>query len=237
MWIRRIRYWLRSGQHEESLRAEMDAHISERADELREEGLGEAEARAKARREFGNIGSKQEESREIWIARLWWDLWQDLRYAVRLLAKSAGFTAVAVLSLALGIGANTAIYSVIHAVMLRLLPVANPRELVSITLDGSHLTNPLWEEIRDSQDALAGVLASSDERFDLADGGESRYANGVWVSGDYFRMLGVTALRGRLLNAGDDQHGCGADGPVAVAAFLPARRAARLDPATVLGEE
>ncbi len=144
-------------------------------------------------------------------------LLQDIRYALRQFGKAPGFTAVAVLTLALGIGANTAIFSILNAVLLRSLPVEKPNNLVQIKqgTEGD-LTNPIWEQIRDHQQAFSGMLAFALERFDLADGGESHFAEGLWVSGDFFRVLGVTAARGRVFGIQDDQHGGGPSGPVVV---------------------
>lgn len=141
----------------------------------------------------------------------------DVRYALRSLRASPGFAAVAILSLGLAIGANTAIFSLIDAVMLRSLPVSRPEELVRVTTparSGSlgegadNFTNPLWEAIRDQEDVFAGAFATVDERFDLARGGESRPASGAWVSGGYFSTLGVRPAAGRLLAPADDYRGC-----------------------------
>src|ERR1700751_4023270 len=98
---------------------------------------------------------------------------QDIRYALRTLRASPGFDAVAILSLALGIGANTAIFSLIDAVMLKYLPVRRPEELLQIggKADTS-FTNPIWEQLRDSQDIFSGILAYGTPRFNLATGGE-----------------------------------------------------------------
>jgi predicted permease len=135
---------------------------------------------------------------------------QDLRYAVRALRTSPAFTAVAVLSLALGIGANTAIFSLIDAVMLKYLPVSHPEELVQVTMgqQGGMFTNPIWEQLRDRQDVFSGVLAYGTTRFNLTAGGESRYAQGNWASGDFFSTLGVRAVLGRTFTAADDRRGC-----------------------------
>src|SRR5215469_11549499 len=113
--------------------------------------------------------------------------WQDLRYGGRLLRLNPGFAAIAVLSLALGIGANTAIFQLLDAVRLRTLPVKNPQELAVVRIDQRHwssgeftnaysdLTNPLWEQIRDHQEAFSGIFAWGPDRFNLATGGEARY--------------------------------------------------------------
>ena len=143
-------------------------------------------------------------------------LLQDLRYGLRVLAKKPGFTAMAVLTLALGIGANTAIFSLIDTVMLRSLPVEKPEELVQLRLynpawgkDGSPIfTNPLWEQVRDQQDVFSGAFAWGGGSFDLARGGAVQNANGLFVSGGYFTTLGVRAAAGRLLGPADDRRGC-----------------------------
>src|SRR5271156_6144966 len=105
---------------------------------------------------------------------------QDLRYALRALRSSPAFAAVAILSLALGIGANTAIFSLIDSVMLKPLPVAHPEELLQVTTVLYHdaFSNPLWEQIRDRQDVFSRVFAFSLSRYDLSQGGEAHYALG-----------------------------------------------------------
>jgi predicted permease len=166
----------------------------------------------------------QEASRAVWIWPFLETLAQDIRYALRTLRASPGFAATAVLSLALGIGANTAIFSILNAVMLRSLPVEDPQRLVQLGSPRSDptrplrvsFTNPIWEQVRDHQQTFSGTLAFSTDRFDLAAGGESHFAAGLWVSGDYFRVLGVPAMRGRVFTPDDDLHGGGHAGPVAV---------------------
>jgi putative ABC transport system permease protein len=137
--------------------------------------------------------------------------WQDLRYALRSLRRSPGFAAAAILSLALGIGANTAIFSLIDALMLQSLPVRHPEELLQV-MQGNHsyaaFSNPTWEHLRDRQDVFSGIFAYGRWDFDLATGGEARQVNGQYVSGQYFDTLGVRSAIGRTLTATDDKHGC-----------------------------
>jgi predicted permease len=130
MWIRRLRYWIESARRSEALREEMELHVAERAAELQAEGMTAERARAEARRRFGNVGLKREESREIWMTRFLSELGQDIRYGCRTMAANKVFSALAVLSLALGIGANTTIYSFMESILLRSLPVADPESLV-----------------------------------------------------------------------------------------------------------
>src|SRR5581483_9911229 len=106
MWTRRLRYWIESARRSESLRQEMDLHLAATAAELEADGMTPGHARAEARRRFGNVALKQEESREIWMTRFLSELWQDLRYGCRTMIANKPFSALAILSLALGIGAN-----------------------------------------------------------------------------------------------------------------------------------
>jgi putative ABC transport system permease protein len=134
---------------------------------------------------------------------------QDVRYAFRALRSSPGFTAVAILSLALGIGANTAIFSLIDSVILKTLPVAHPEQLLQVTMGKTAtFTNPIWEQIRDRQNVFSGIFAYGGARFNLSKGGEARYAQGDYASGQFFDTLGLHALIGRTFNTADDQRGC-----------------------------
>jgi putative ABC transport system permease protein len=158
-------------------------------------------------------------------------LWQDLRYGARLLRLNPGFTAVAVLSLALGVGANTSIFQLLDAVRLRTLPVNNPRELAIVRIANlrgstgrhqgrySQITNPMWEQIRDHQQGFSSIFAWAADSFNLAPAGEARYAQGIYVSGDFFKVLDLQPLLGRLLTSEDDRRGCGAPGAVISYAF------------------
>ena len=135
-------------------------------------------------------------------------MWMDVRYAFRMMRKSPGFTAVAVLSLALGIGATTAIFSVMDALMLRPLPITDPQQLVSVgRTGGGFFSYKMWKQIRDQQDVLSDMFAYMQTTFALANRGEKQSIPGIYVSGDYFNTLGVSAIRGRTLLPSDDQRG------------------------------
>lgn len=142
---------------------------------------------------------------------------QDVRYALRGFRQSRTLTAAAILSLALGIGANSAIFSILDAVLLRYLPVERPDELRQIRLGKrASFTYPIFEELSRRQDMFRGVFAWTGARFNIAEGGESRYLEGFMASGQVFETLGVRAQRGRLFDGSDDQRRGGAAGPVAV---------------------
>ena len=189
------------------------------------------EARWVALRKFGNPTRIKETVHEMNTIGVVETFWQDVRYGVRLLRLNPGFTVVAIASLALGIGANTAIFQLFDAVRLRLLPVSNPQELAevhiadmsasrgSIANEYLPLTNVLWERIRDRQQVMSGIFAWSPQTFNLSSSGETRYAHGIWVSGDYFHVLGVPPILGRVLTAEDDRRGCGSPGVVISYAF------------------
>jgi putative ABC transport system permease protein len=156
---------------------------------------------------------------------------QDLRYGVRQLRQNLAFGLVAVLSLALGIGANSAIFQLIDVIRLRTLPVQKPKELVSIDFPSeayrsgwfstrsARLTYGQWEQIRAQQQAFTGVLAWSAVRFNLNSGGEAHYAEGLYVSGEFFRHLGVVPVLGHTFTAQDDSPACGNPGAVLSYAF------------------
>src|SRR5215470_3442294 len=157
---------------------------------------------------------------------------RDLRYAIRQLWQSPGFAIVAILSLALGIGANTAIFQLLDAVRLRLLPVKSPEQLVSVRInndsDGrtgnflsnrADLTSGIWNLLREQQQGFSSVAAWSPQQHNLGQGGEARNANVLMVSGEFFPMLGLQPVIGRLLAPSDDYRGCGTQGAVISYAF------------------
>jgi putative ABC transport system permease protein len=147
------------------------------------------------------------------------NLLKDMRHGLRLLLLNPGFAIVAILSLALGIGANTAIFQLLDAVRLRALPVQHPEQLATVRISpfsGSgafysnyaDITNPQWEQIRARQQGFSGMFAWNPDKLNLAHGGEIRLASVLWVSGEFFDVLGVKPEAGRLLNASDDRRGC-----------------------------
>jgi putative ABC transport system permease protein len=152
------------------------------------------------------------------------NLWRDLRHAFRHLRLSPGFTIVAVLTLALGIGANTAIFQLIDSIRLRTIPVKDPQELGTVRIADRHwgsgnfsgqysqLTFPMWEQIEKRQEGFSAIAAWGEQSFNLANGGEVHFAKGIWISGDFFRVLGMHPFLGRLLSDADDRPGCPASG-------------------------
>ncbi|HEY0875194.1 MAG TPA: ABC transporter permease [Vicinamibacterales bacterium] len=145
----------------------------------------------------------------------------DLRDAFRALRATPIVTTVAVLSLALGIGANTAIFSILNSLLLKALPVADPQELAVVSMGPtrSSWTNPQWEQIRAREDLFDGGFVFSTTRFNLAQGGRTDAVNGLWASGRFFEVLGVQPILGRTFTAIDDRRGGGPDGPVAVISY------------------
>src|SRR5579863_4336197 len=147
----------------DDLSAEMREHLEEKTDELIANGMSKKEASAAARRQFGNITLIENDGREVWRCPSIESFLADVRYALRTLGKSPGFAATAIITLALGIGANTAIFMLLDAIRLRSLPVQDPQELAEVRItDSGHqgmglnqqygeLTRPLWQQIRDHQ--------------------------------------------------------------------------------------
>lgn len=216
---------------------ELSQHLRDRYESLRSNGTNEEEAEREivAELEGRDLESDLGEIEERWREPVafgspkrgytWSGLWQDLRYAVRALRLNPGFTRVCVLSLALGIGANTAIFQLIDAVRMRSLPVEHPEELAVIRptdfhVTGRHrghygyVTNQMWEQIRAHQEGFSGVFAFGNDDFNLATRGQVRYAQGLWVSGEFFDVLGVQPVLGQLFHRPDDRPGCGAPGAV-----------------------
>src|SRR5207249_5137418 len=161
---------------------------------------------------------------------------QDLRYGMRILRRNPTFALVAILALALGTGANAAIFQLVNALRLRSLPVEKPHELVSIGIDQhtkgrvgraypgrSIFTEPLWQEIRSQQQAFASLIAWGNGIWDLSGGGEAVLAFGFYVSGSFFDALGVHPQIGRLFTEQDDHKGCGSPGVVLSHGFWQAR--------------
>jgi len=158
-------------------------------------------------------------------------LFQDLRFGLRQLRLNPLFALVAVLSLALGVGANTAVFQLIDAIRLQQLPVLNPKDLALLDFPrnaqrsgnwstrSARFTYALWDEIRHRQDSFSDIMAWSATRFNLAPAGEARYAEGLFVSATFFSLLGAQPELGRTFSAADDVLGCGSPGAVLSYAF------------------
>jgi putative ABC transport system permease protein len=149
-----------------------------------------------------------------------------VRSALRVFVRNPGFSFVVVATLALGIGANTALFELLDAVLLQSLPVRNPQELAQVRLvDGDKargdfsgpypmVTNPIWEKLREDHPGFSGIAAWHDVGFSRDAGGDARFVNGLYVSGEFFRVLGVRPIAGRVFTAEDDRPGCGLPGAV-----------------------
>jgi len=193
-------------RREEELERELRSHLEAEADER-----GDSHA---ARRAFGNVTQVQEEVREAW-GWMWLErLRQDVGYALRGMRRSPGFTATAVLSLALGIGANTAIFSLIDALMLRWLPVRDPQELVQmkIRLAGASSASesfsyPIIRALADQKETFSGVCGFSGGGTTVGPPGAVTRASAATVTGAYYETLDLNPLVGRLLRREDDEKG------------------------------
>src|SRR5262245_59543556 len=195
---------------ERELQEEIDAHLEMETQEKIADGLSREEARYAAHRALGSVALATEDSRAWWGFGRLEELLQHLRYGARRLMKKPGFTFVAVLTLGLGIGANTAIFSLVNTVLLRPLPIAQPEQVVTLNngLPG-RASFPLmgyveYKEYRDRNQSLVGLAAFSAAPVSLSSNGINE---GVWsyhVTGNYFSLLGVGASLGRVITPEDD---------------------------------
>jgi predicted permease len=207
---------LRKNRIEQEMEEELCFHIRMRALENIERGMEPDEAEREARRRFGNVGRIKDLGRDIKGGGFMETLLQDLRYGARVLMKQPGFTLIIALTLALGIGANTAMFSLLDAMLLRPLPgVADGERIVqirSIIIDAGewfgNLTYPDYRDYRDQNSTFAGIAAESEQLFHFGMVGTDKIAErvkGALVSGNYFDLFGVRAAQGRLLQASDDE--------------------------------
>ncbi|MGH9402474.1 MAG: ABC transporter permease, partial [Terriglobia bacterium] len=221
----------RKTRSERDLDEELRTHLEMLAEENARKGMSPEEAHYAARREFGGVAQTKEKYRDQRGIAFVEMLVQDIRYGLRQLRRNPGFTAVAVITLALGIGANTAIFSLIDAVMLRSMPVRDPSQLVLFRWKAHHAprtndysmfgdcpggiggTNPsdcsfpvlVFEKIRSETKMFSGVTAfAGPTQLDVSGNGPPSIAHGAAVSGDYFSTLGVRAAMGRTIIPGDD---------------------------------
>jgi predicted permease len=216
----------------EDLEQDIRAHIEMETQDNIARGMPPEEARYAAVRKFGNVTRVQENVREVWSFVWLEQLWQDMWFGLRMLRKSPAFTAVAVLTLAFGIGANTAIFSLIDAVMLRSLPVKNPAQLVLLKWNarkapnihgmmssgdcpmdmgeggfnptGCSFSEPIYREIAETNIFSGTAAFANTGRLDLTGNGLASVINGQLVSGDFFHTMGLKSALGRLLDASDD---------------------------------
>jgi predicted permease len=238
---RRLRMLVHRRQFDADIGEEVRLHLEMREQQQIKAGMTADEARYAALRRFGNPTLLAEKSHTAWGWRWFEELVQDAAYGLRLLRRNPSFTAVAVLTLALGIGANTAIFSLIDAVMLKMLPVEKPEQLVllnwvapgwpymihSLTGDSNRdksgrststsFSYPIFEDIRAHAPAFSGVLAFADAgRVNVGVSGEAAVAQGQLVSGAFFSTLGVPASIGRTITPADDEQGAS---PVATISY------------------
>jgi predicted permease len=217
-FLRRVNALVRQGGIDRDLDQEIAAHLAEAEEEYVRRGLQPAHARRAALRDFGGITHTKERHRDVrsfvWIE----DAGRDLRYGARLLLRNPSFTAAVVCALALGIGANTALFSVMDAMMFRMLPVPRADEIVRVR---TALSYPAFRTIRDRTQTLAGMSAFSIFPASIRIDEDAEQAVAQMVSGNFYAMLGVNAAAGRLLSPDDDRipGAGGRDGPVAVISY------------------
>jgi predicted permease len=213
--MRRILNWFRLRKLECDLDRELKYHIDRRVSDLIRSGLPEPEARRQAALELGGATQVREEVRDMWLTRWVRDFVYDLRFSARSFLRSPSFTATAVLSLALGIGATTAIYSLVDQVILHVLPVDHPERLVLIDWNGEQLAEtlgtynlmsyPLCRDLQQQKQFFDGVFCRAETTINFSTGGDPKPAAAELVSGTYFSVLGVRPALGRLLTMDDDQ--------------------------------
>jgi hypothetical protein len=211
----------RRHRREHDLDEEIRFHIDTEADQRMRDGLSEHEARLAARRAFGSVELSKEITRQMWTWSFLTRIGQDVRYAFRALRRAPAFAAAAILSLSLGIGVNSAIFSVFDRLILRKLPVASPEQIVVLNSPGRKpgstsagdsggstqvFSYPLFRDLERLQTKrLSGIAAHRDFDANLAFDGHTTRADGLLVSGSYFPVLRVSPALGRLLTVDDDR--------------------------------
>ncbi len=231
----RLRSLFRRSTVEQELDEELRFHMDQQAEKYMHAGMSRAEALRRVRLEFGGIEQVREDCRDARGVSFLESLAQDLRYGLRMLAKSPAFTAIIILTLALGIGANTAIFTMVDAVMLRSIPVRDPQQLVvaqwsarkwpnkvgtssfgdcsrrdenATTTFGCSLPYPLFQELQDQKHVFTDAMAfAGPYQMDLSGNGAAAIAQGDVVSGSYFQTLGVSPALGRMLDPDDEKPG------------------------------
>ncbi|HYL94124.1 MAG TPA: ABC transporter permease [Alphaproteobacteria bacterium] len=237
-WFLRLAGIFNKQQCDQELTAELESHVQLHVDDNLRSGMTAVEARRKALMDLGHMEAAKEAYRDRAGVPALEHLMQDLRFGIRLLRKSPGFTIVAVLTLAVGIGANTAIFSILDPLLLRKLPVRNPEEIVRVEAVGTLYRSPsTWEvsaleRFRENNSVLSGVLAFVPVTLeDVVHDGQSVRVRAELVSGEYFNVLGMRPFAGRLLSPDDAR---GTDGnPVVTLGFDYWRREFGADPKVI----
>jgi len=215
-FFRRIVMLGRRSRMEREIEAELNEHRQMAIDDGLAQGMSREDAEREARLRFGSPAATRERVSAEDAALGIESLWQDVRLAIRGFLKNPGFAVVVILTLALGLGANTAIFELLDAVRLRALPIARPNELAEIRLSGgnptglgvwdgyfANFTVPMWLEFKDHHDPFSSVFAWRENDVQLGQRSEARQANGLEVSGDFFNALGVPPWQGRLIEPQD----------------------------------
>lgn len=207
-------FWLRRKQREQDLERELLSHLEAEAEEQEENGLSSEDARYAARRALGNTTSIKEKAREMW-SWVWLERFaQDVRYASRQIKKAPGFAVVVVVTFALGIGVNSALFTVTNAVLLKMLPVHDPQQLALVGVvnpkhaePGFAMPYPAYEQIRDHNQVFSSVLAYGDTDLTARFGDTSDRVHAQLISGSFFTTLGVETVLGRAISPDDDRSG------------------------------
>jgi len=208
--VARVRALLRRDVVLQDIDEELRAHIEMEAEANRESGMTPAQARLSASQSFGNVGRIRDLAYEVKGGGFMETLWQDLRYSGRMLLKNPGFTLVAVLTLSLGIGANTAIFSIVNAVLLRPLPYDAPEQLVIVGegIAGGSVSYPNFADWRDDRKVFQAASAMrSNESFNFTGSGEPERLQGRLISAGFLSLLGTPPMIGRDFLAEDDRPG------------------------------
>src|SRR5205085_2291132 len=213
--MKRMLNWFRLRKLDDELARELKYHVDRRVSDLIQSGLPEPEARRRAALELGGAAQVREEVRDVWLTQWLRDFIYDLHFSARSFLRSPSFTAATVLSLALGIGATTAIYSIVDQVVLRALPVDHPERLVLIDWNGEQLAEtlgsvnlmsyPICQDLQQKKEFFEGVFCRAATTINLSTSGEPSPTAAELVSGTYFSVLGVRPALGRLLTTDDDQ--------------------------------
>jgi predicted permease len=208
-WLARLFSIFNRRRRKREFAEELESHLAMHIEDNLRAGMSPEEARRVALIKLGGVTLTKELYREQRGLPMLEILWQDLRFGVRMLRKNPGFSLIAILSLALGIGANTAIFSLVNTVLLRPLPVAQPERLVEITSQNKGasfgFSYPYYRDFRDKNEVMEGMLAYRFTPMSLSQSGNNERLWGYLVSGNYFDLLGVRAFRGRMFTQAEDR--------------------------------